>query len=180
MRVRQKDVLEGLATVLTEARDELRKLVSEYPDDPKYQFALTQCLNHRLVLAATRQDAETARDSFNEAVSNLERLTQQSPNEPSYVFALTDMLTQAARAQSSEDAKVSLQRSVVMSEQLATRFPQVSEYQLLQGTAHSKLAATQAAGGDRVAAEASLRRSLEILAPLGADRKSTRLNSSHT
>ncbi len=168
MRVRQKDVLEGLATVLTEARDELRKLVSEYPDDPKYQFALTQCLNHRLVLAATRQDAETARDSFNEAVSNLERLTQQSPNEPSYVFALTDMLTQAARAQSSEDAKVSLQRSVVMSEQLATRFPQVSEYQLLQGTAHSKLAATQAAGGDRVAAEASLRRSLEILAPLGA------------
>ncbi len=168
MRGRQKDMLEGLASVLTEARDEFRKLVSEFPDNPKYQFALTQCLSHRLVLAATRQDAATARDSFNEAVSNLERLTQQSPNEPSYVFALTDMLTQAARAQSRDDAKASLQRSVAMSEQLATRFPQVSEYQLLQGTAHSKLAATQAAAGEVDAAEASLRRSLDILAPLGA------------
>lgn len=168
MRGRQKDMLEGLASVLTEARDELRKLVSEFPDNPKYQFALTQCLSHRLVLAATRQDAETARDSFNEAVSNLERLTQQSPNEPSYVFALTDMLTQAARAQSRDDAKTSLQRSVAMAEQLATRFPQVSEYQLLQGTAHSKLAAIQATAGEVDAAEASLRRSLDILAPLGA------------
>ena len=79
----------------------------------------------------------------------------------------TSSLTQAARAQSVTEAKVSLQRAVESAEQSSLRFPNVPEYQLLLGTALARRASNQQLNGAAADAVLSLQRSIAILATLG-------------
>ncbi|TXT32945.1 MAG: WD40 repeat-containing serine/threonine protein kinase, partial [Planctomycetota bacterium] len=162
------DKLRSLATVLLDASNELRALTQEFPDNAQYQFSLAQCLRHRLVHATSTGEAGVASDTFHEAVRLLEQLAEQSPNEPKFLFELADTLTQASRAQSSTDAEESLDRAVSDAEQLATRFANVSEYQLLLGTALARRAAIQESRGAINEAASGLTQAIAILEPLGA------------
>ena len=155
--------LDGLSQTLLEACNEFRALSQEFPEKVEYQFHLAQCLRHRLVHAASGGNTRVARETFQEAVEILDRLAQNHPDEPRYLFELTDTLTQASRAQAETESRISLDRAVATAKELAGRFPSVSEYQLLLGTALARRAAAQANSGSIVEAEASLRQSIEIL-----------------
>jgi serine/threonine protein kinase len=167
LRDRDKLPWQGLAEILLEACDDYRTLARESPDNMAYQFALAQCLRHRLVHAASTQQPAVASDTFLEAVSILERLVKQFPNDPKYRFELADTLTHASRARSGAEADEFLQRAVSEAEELATRFSNVSEYQLLLGTALARRAAVQESLGTIDAAESHLVIALQKLQPLG-------------
>lgn len=157
---------QALATILLETSNEFRALAEEFPDHAEYQFRLAQCLRHRLVHAASNQDTATANQTFLEAVQILDLLTKAYPNDPKYLYELADTLTQAFRAQSAEDAPASLNRAVEIANDLAMRFPNATEYQLLLGTALARRGAAQASQGDVAAAEESMRQSIQRLEPL--------------
>lgn len=155
----------GLSVVLLEASNEFRSLVNEFPSNTDYQFHLAQCLRHRLVHAATNGQAHIAQEAFREAVQILETLARDHPDNPQFLFELADTLTQAARGQSIEESKISLDKAVATAKELAERFPSVSEYQLLHGTALARRAAVQQASSVEDA-EASLNQSRQILEEL--------------
>ncbi len=168
--LRNRGVTRGdpLSTVLLETSNEFRSLCREFPDRTDYQFALAQCLRHRLVHAATSGDEAVAKETFLEAVEILERLASNFPTEPKYQFELTDTLTQAHRAQTGVESRQSLDRAIASAKELAERFPSVSEYQLLLGTALSRSAAIHANSGSEQDAEKYLEQSIEILKSLAA------------
>jgi len=157
---------QALATILLDTSNEFRALADQFPDHAEFQFRLAQCLRHRLVHAASNQDAATANQTFLEAVQILDRLTKTYPNDPKYVYELADTLTQAFRAQTAEDAATSLTRAVQIADELVQRFPNATEYQLLLGTALARRGAAQASQGELIAAEESMRQSIDRLGPL--------------
>ncbi len=157
----------SLAEVLLEACDEFRSLTREFPDNAKFQFALVQSLRHRLVHAASTNEPVVACETFLEAVQLLESLVAKSPDDPRYRFELADTLTHAGRALNGADAVDFLQRAVADSELLASRFPNVTEYQLLLGTALARHAASQELMSSASAAEMNLTRAIELLTRLG-------------
>ena len=163
--LRNRGVTRGdpLSTVLFETSNEFRSLCREFPEKTDYQFALAQCLRHRLVHAATSGDAAVARETFLEAVEILDRLASRFPTEPKYQFELADTLTQAYRAQTDVESRLSLDRAIATAKELAERFPSVSEYQLLLGTALARSAAIHANSGSERDAEKYLGQSIEIL-----------------
>ena len=158
--------IDGLAATLLEACEEFRSLTREFPDNAEYQFHLAKCLRHRLVHAATGGDTNVAKETYVEAVAILDRLATDHPNDPKYLVELADTLTQASRAQSEVESKVSLDRAVATAQELAKRFTSVSEYQLLLGTALARSAYVQAASGSTSDAEVTLTQSLAILKEL--------------
>jgi serine/threonine protein kinase len=158
--------IDGLAATLEQACDEFRSLRKEFPGNTQYQVQLAQCLRHRLVHAAARGNTSVVKETFTEAVEILDQLAKNYPEEPRYLFEMADTLTQASRAQSVEAAMASLDRAVVAAKELATRFPSVSEYQLLLGTAIARQAAVQADRGLTEEAQQGLQQSIDILEEL--------------
>lgn len=152
----------GLSVVLLEACSEFRSLANEFPQNTQYKFHLAQCLRHRLVHAATVGQDHVAQEAFREAVDILNTLAQTHPDDPRFLFELADTLTQAARGQSIDESKVSLDRAVATAKELSERFPSVSEYQLLLGTALARRAAVQQSSSIEESRD-SLTQSLRIL-----------------
>lgn len=162
-----REPMQGLAATLFDACQQFRSLVHEHPQNPQFQFQLAQCLRHRLVHMAAMRDAAAAQAAFLEAVQVLEQLVERFPYEPKYLFELADTLSQAARAQTPTEAQQSLRRATDISQQLATRFPDVSEYQLLWGTALARRANNEQVTSNSTSAVTTLQQSIEILARLG-------------
>lgn len=157
-----------LAAILLNASDEFRDLVREFPENAEYQFRLAQCLRHRLVHAASSGDPKVAREAFLEATEILKGLTEKYPSDPKYLYELADTLTQASRAQSDDDARVSLELAVSHAEKLVD-LSTASEYQLLLGTALARLAATEASVGKVSDARITLKTSVKTLERMASD-----------
>jgi tetratricopeptide (TPR) repeat protein len=156
----QKDALEQ---TLLEACDEFRALVEENPDNPEYQFRFAQCLRHRLVHAAGKNDVQIVQDTFREAKEILERLRERFPEDPKYLFELAETLTQASRAEEDDQAIDSLDLAVSYAERLESHFPSVSEYQLLLGRALARRAAVEENVRSASDAIITLEKSIETL-----------------
>jgi tetratricopeptide (TPR) repeat protein len=163
---RGNSIGDGLDSILQEAIDELRALVKEAPDHSEYQYRLAQTLRLAVVNAASAGLTDVARQDFLEGREVVNNLVSRFPDEPKYLFELANTLSQASRAESSDEAKDSLERAVKIAEHLFNRFPAVTEYQLLYGTALARLASNQAARGLQNDARHSLTTSVEILTPL--------------
>ena len=158
---------EALSAVLLETSQQFRELAKEYPDNPEYHLRLALCLRHRLIHAATIGEDDTARVTFLEAVKILTDLTTKYPNDPRYLAELAETLTQAGRAEPDLTAIDWLEKAIDYSKRLCQHFPTTTEYQLLLGTAHARLAAIEAETNEKADgttdAEINLKDSIEIL-----------------
>ena len=125
----------------------LSDLVSEEPSNQQYLLALARAQRHRLVHALTTRRPSEADQSFQAAVKIMEELVSASPTNPEFMFELADTLSMATtRMPSMEElviAKGHLDRAIVYSQQLASQFPRVQQYQALLANAYSRLAGIQ-------------------------------------
>jgi serine/threonine protein kinase len=163
----EQNPIQGLDKLLSEAADQFRTLVAEQPENVEFRFRLAQCLRHRLVHTSSTGQPEIARHTFEETVRLLEELVARSPYSPRSLFEFADTLTHASRAGLPlAETTQHLTRAVELSDQLATRFPHVSEYQLLLGVALARRAAAFETASDIKSATADLDRSIMVLQQL--------------
>lgn len=156
----------GLGSILQESIDDLQSLVKKSPESAEYRYRLAQTYRFALINADSAGRTQLAQGYFEQGRDLSLQLANRFPDEPKYVYELASILSQAARTESDEQAKESLERAVAMARQLSERFPTATEYQLLYGATLARLASNQSARGLQSDAEHQLTRSIEILTPL--------------
>lgn len=162
-----RDPIRGLDNLLSASATQFRSLAEEHPENIEYKFRLTQCLRHRLVHTSVTGHPEQASSAFAEAVQILEQLVERSPYEPRRVFELADTLTHASRASLPPTQTAQhLSKAVQLAERLSSRFPHISEYQLLLGVALARRAAVWETSPDIDAATKDLTLSITTLEQL--------------
>ena len=120
------------------------------------------------------EDSAAADQAFRESIHILETLVYRSPDHPAWVFELADTLMHGATIEDQNDANDAIEAeeclsgAIAYSERLLKRFPNVTEYQLLHGSAFARRASIQDALGALSDAEDSHRDGVTTLEPLVA------------
>jgi len=115
----------------------LDELVESEPENVEYRSAR---VNSYCILAATLivPDPEKARTMRQQAIDELEKLIETDDGNPSYRFRLAMACLLSDFANPSEDDLELLKKSIAVSEELKTQFPEVLDYHSLNGSVHNK------------------------------------------
>lgn len=161
---------DALSEILFETTQQFRALAKDYPENPEYHLRLARSLRHRLIHEDTFGHHEVAQNSFLEAIKILTDLKNRYPTDPRFLSELAETLTQASRAEPDLQAIESLEQAIGYAKDLCRLFPAATDYQLLLGTAHARLAAIEAETNEKVDAkidaEVNLKEAFHILEPL--------------
>lgn len=138
------------------AREDLKKLLTEFPDDADYRADLARVLgNIGALFAHTRRQSE-AKEAFCEATDQLRKLTAEYPNHIAFRSLLADnhlnlgnLLTRM-KAFSESEANYAAARADL--ERLVAELPNVAEYRASLAKAVAGLALLKALAKDFVAA----------------------------
>ena len=159
-------IAEVLHQGLTDAAERFDQLVHDYPDNEQYRLSQARSLRHLLSHSIRTGDTNTAQSAFYESIQILEALVEKSPDHPKWLFELTDTLIHGATLDNPYEADEFLLRAATYSERLVTRYPNVAEYQLLQGSAFARRAIILDALGATAEGEMSHRSAVDALRPL--------------
>ena len=151
-RIRKKmNPTEAVRAELDRAAGIFRRLVETDPFDHRFLIALTETQRHQLVFAMLNNDFDSASKHFESAIDNLGLLSDSFKNNPQFKFDLADTLSLAdTRLKSivdNDDARKKIARAMGICRQLIERFPNVSQYQLLEANCHRKMALIDSAEG---------------------------------
>lgn len=167
-----QEIISEMISAQQEARSLLTDLVTEFPDNPRYQLELARShlnsIRNPRPLGEEGEQGENGRlDDLRTAIRLLEELTAAHPNDDIYRIELADALAmsspEAEHFESIEAQTQRLARSVEIARELHQESPDVPRYADRLGKSLRSLAAAQSRSGNDEAAGEALRESINVL-----------------
>jgi tetratricopeptide (TPR) repeat protein len=147
-----------------DAQELLKQLVHTEPNKTEYRLALAQSFQNEYRHRQLTGSATDAEQALAKAMNFLEEAVERFPNVPAFQYSLADTLSlhmpQHRDVHPSDLQRI--ERAIGLASQLATTYPNVPEYQSLQGRLQSDLAAAQIRAGQLRDAEKNYQQAIEL------------------